>query len=126
MYYIRIALAVAGMMLFAGCEKDTAYTIPQSVAGTRWESGNVDGEYFSLVFESDKCTLIKTEPSQGMFSTTIFDYRYDRPELVLTEPSNSEVVLTGKIWTDGKSYLIMDLNNADNSFALSLWFVKQG
>ncbi len=118
-----IAFALAGMFFFAGCGKETAITIPESVIGTAWDGNNGGVERFSLVFDADKCTLTQSAPSQED-EVTVFDYRYDRPDLEMTDVSNPENKLTGKIYTDGGSYLCLRLNNADNSVVLGFWIAK--
>lgn len=120
----RFICFTAGILFFAGCEKETVIKIPESIVGTTWEALKGDGiTHLSLAFESDKCTLTTTA-SSAEDEVRTFTYRYSRPELVMTEISNPQEVLTGKIISDGKSYLSMSLNNADNSFTLYLWLVK--
>ena len=123
MYRIMIVFALAGMTFFAGCGKKTAITIPESLIGTTWDGNNGGVERFSLVFAADKCTLTKSAPSQED-EVRVFDYRYERPNLEMTDVSNPEKKLTGKIYTDSESYLCLRLNNADNSVVLGSWIVK--
>ena len=122
MYRIMIVFALAGMTFSRDAEK-TAISIPESLIGTTWDGNNGGVERFSLVFAADKCTLTKSAPSQED-EVRVFDYRYERPNLEMTDVSNPEKKLTGKIYTDGESYLCLRLNNADNSVVLGFWIVK--
>ncbi|MDE6446003.1 MAG: hypothetical protein K2L06_03975 [Alistipes sp.] len=128
----RSIIFLALMWALAACDKETTISIPETIAGTAWAATKGDGSHISLVFDAETYSLERYEPNDGKTEQTAEPneeqpaktrtYRYERPRVELLE--GSEVILSGEITTDGKSYLMMSLHNADNNIVETLFKVK--
>ena len=116
---------LAAACLFCGC-KDDEIEIPKTLDGTVWTAQAVENQAanYTLAFQETECTLEKSIAAQeGSDEKTVilYDYTYNRPWVQMVNPKDETDVLAGEIRTDGKSYLIVCLQNDDGSFDVTFW-----
>ncbi|MCX4282554.1 hypothetical protein [Alistipes muris] len=119
-----IAALVIGC-LFCGC-KDDKIEIPKTLNGTVWTAQTVENQAanYTLAFKETECTLEKSiVAKEGSDEKTVilYDYTYNRPRVQMVNPKDETDVLAGEIRTDGKSYLIVLLQNDNGSFNVTFW-----
>ncbi len=128
----RSIILLALMWALTACDKETTISLPETIAGTAWAATKGDGSHISLVFNAETYSLERYEPNDGKTEQTaepneeqpaeIRTYHYEPPRVELLD--GSDVILSGEVTTDGKSYLMMSLHNADNNIVETLFKVK--
>lgn len=129
--YKRILFAIACLSFFTGCENEKI-SIPDSLNGTTWLMSQANGTDVFLDFEADICTIYQTlamNSEQGPVLSSekqvivTYAYRFVRPSVELLK--DAETILSGEVVTDGESYLLMELHDADNTITTSFFNVKK-
>ena len=108
-----LALLVAGFALFlTGCSKNE-YGVPKNLDGTVWIRCTGDLEKSRLYFKGDTCTLEREVAENSDPTSESYEFEYQAPTLKLNNPTSGELVWEGTIQSNGETYSLLTLQNAN-------------
>ena len=108
-----LALLVAGFALFlTGCSTNE-YGVPKNLDGTVWVRCTGDLEKSRLYFKGDTCTLEREVAENSDPIIESYKFEYQAPTLKLNNPTSGELVWEGTIQSNGETYSLLTLQNAN-------------
>ena len=108
-----LALLVACFALFlTGCSKNE-YGVPERLDGTVWIRCTGDLEKSRLYFKGDTCTLEREVAENSDLTSESYKFEYQAPTLKLNNPTSGELVWEGTIQSNGETYSLLTLQNAN-------------
>lgn len=108
-----LALLVAGFALFlTGCSQNE-YGVPKNLDGTVWVRCTGDLEKSRLYFKGDTCTLEREVSEDSDLISESYTFDYQAPTLKLNNPTSGELVWEGTIQSNGETYSLLTLQNAN-------------
>ena len=108
-----LALLVAGFALFlTGCSS-SEYGVPKNLDGTVWVRCTGDLEKSRLYFKGDTCTLEREVAENSDLTSESYKFEYQAPTLKLNNPTSGELVWEGTIQSNGETYSLLTLQNAN-------------
>lgn len=108
-----LALLVAGFALFlTGCSKNE-YGVPKNLDGTVWVRCTGNLEKSRLYFKGDTCTLEREVAENSDPTSESYKFEYQAPTLKLNDPTSGKLVWEGTIQSNGETYSLLTLQNAN-------------
>ena len=108
-----LALLVAGFALFlTGCS-NSEYGVPERLDGTVWIRCKKKKKKSRLYFKGDTCTLEREVAENSDPTSESYKFEYQTPTLKLNNPTSGELVWEGTIQSNGETYSLLTLQNAN-------------
>ena len=110
---LLVSLTVFCFLLTA-CEKEDSISIPDRLTGSEW-SASTDPGTAVLKFTSDtQCVYFETS-DDDITKEIHYQYRYAKPDLVLSSEDDSSVEIRGSIEQKDSKCIVLQLSAEDGS-----------